>query len=174
MKPVLSLLTIAFIVMLNGCDSSELSIVDAPAQGSHTEDHGDHDHDAHDHDAHDHDAHDHDAHDHDANDRPESFTKAVEYIKTTGNKVTGAFTSGNPDDVHHELHEIGHVVESLPELAKKSGLSSEQQDKVRELTESLMEAFGQLDGTLHGGEAVEANELSKKISTQTAELQSML
>ncbi|MEO9592448.1 hypothetical protein [Rhodopirellula bahusiensis] len=98
----------------------------------------------------------------------------MEQIEEMGGKITTAFASGKPNDAHGELHEIGHLIECLPELAKKADLSSEQQEAVSEATEALMNAFGELDNTLHGGEEVDVDIVSEKISTQLKTLQPML
>jgi len=163
MKFVYSLLTITIVFALAGCDSPGPSTADESSQSSATEEHD-----------HDHDDHDHDEHGHGEDGHPESLDQAAGQIKEMGGKITTAFANGTPDDAHDELHEIGHVIECLPELAKKANLSGEQEKSVSEITESLMDAFGELDGTLHGGEEVNVDEISKKISTQIEKLQPML
>jgi hypothetical protein len=44
---------------------------------------------------------------------------------------------------------------SLPELADKADFTEPKQEKVGEITEALMDAFEELDGTLHGGGEVD-------------------
>jgi hypothetical protein len=151
MKVIYSLLAVTLIVSLIGCGSSEPSAAHTSSQDSPTGDH-----------------------EHDESEHPQSFSEAVEQIKERGSRITDAFASGEPDSAHDDLHGIGHVIESLPELAKKAGLSAEEQDTVQQVTEALMDAFGELDGTLHGGEAVEVEEVSKNISAQIEKLESML
>jgi hypothetical protein len=134
----------------------------------------DHDHDHEHDDEHDHDHADHDGHDHGSSEAPQSFDEAVAYIEKSGGAITEAFASGEPESAHDELHDIGHVIESLPELAKQAGLTDEQLDAVETATESLLDAFGELDGTLHGGEAVEVADLSQQISAQVDSLRALL
>lgn len=166
MKFLYSIMTITLVIALLGCDSSGSSTADTSSRKSPSEDHDDHDHEEHGHDDHEH-GHGEDGH-------PESLDQAVGQIKEMGGKITTAFANGTPDDAHDELHEIGHVIECLPELAKKANLSGEQKKSVAEITESLMDAFGELDGTLHGGKEVNVDEISKKISAQIEKLQPML
>jgi len=165
MKLLESLLSVALVVALAGCDASVPSTVGGNSQDAGIEDH-DHDHDRGD--------HAHDEHDHEGDGHPESISQAVDQIKEMGDKIITAFADGSPDDAHDELHEIGHVIERLPELATKASLTADQEQKVGEITEALMDAFGELDGTLHGGEDVAVDEISEKISTQIKKLQSML
>ncbi|TWT71780.1 hypothetical protein [Crateriforma conspicua] len=155
--PATSLLTLPIVVAFAGCGPTDTSSGDATTQNPGHDDH-DRDHDGHDHGSHDH---------------PESLGEAVEHIQEMGGTIVTAFESGDPEDAHHELHEIGHVIESLPGLAKKANLTSEQQDAINNATEALIDAFGELDGTLHGGDDVETGAISKQISDQIEKLKTM-
>lgn len=190
MRFIYSLFAIMLVTTLIGCGSSgpeagatsQNSPADENEHGhehehdEHGQDHDGHGHDEHGHDEHGHeqDDHDHEHDDHEGGEQPESFGEAVEQLKAMGGKITKAFAKGEPDDVHDDLHKIGHLIESLPELAKKDGKSSEQQGVVKEAVESLMDAFGELDGTLHGGDPVEVDDVSKEVSTQIKKLESVL
>jgi len=172
MKSDCLLLAMALIIFHAGCDSSAPSAVDSSSQDSHSEGH---DHDGHDHDGHgEHAGHDHEGHHEEEAGHERSLSETVQQIKESGDKIIDAFSSGNPDSAHHDLHEIGHVIESLPELAKKSDFTSAQQDSIREITEGLMDAFGELDGTLHGGDSVQVSDISKTVSEHMEKLQAML
>ncbi|WP_413431883.1 hypothetical protein [Crateriforma spongiae] len=158
MKIACSLLALLIVVAFAGCGPTDTSSGDAATHSS-----------GHD----DHDGHDHDGHDHDGHDQPESLGEAVEHIQEMGETIITAFESGEAEDAHHELHEIGHVIECLPGLAQKADLTSEQKDAINNATEALMDAFGELDGTLHGGDDVEIDDISKQISDQIEKLKSM-
>lgn len=88
--------------------------------------------------------------------------------------ILNAFKSGSPDDAHDELHEIGHLIESLPRLGEKSGLTPEANATIASANEKLMDAFGKLDETLHGGVAQNLDEISQKVESSLAELKSVL
>ncbi len=171
MKTLDLLLTLTLFLAVTGCGSPDQSASNSSSQSSAVEDH---DHDGHDHDHKDHGHDDHDGHGHKESGQPESFAEAVGQINALGSKITAAFAKGEPDDAHDELHDIGHVIECLPELAKKAGLPEPKQKKVSEVTEMLMDAFGELDGTLHGGEKVDVEKISTTVSEQIEELQGML
>ncbi|MFG0264689.1 MAG: hypothetical protein ACF8AM_05975 [Rhodopirellula sp. JB055] len=165
MKTLNLLLSLTMALALIGCGSPDQSASDSSSANSSAEDHG-HDHADHDHEGHD--------HDHGESGHPESFAEAIEQINDMGNKITSAFAEGEPDNAHGELHDIGHLIESLPDLAKKAGLPEPKLEKVGEVTETLMDAFGELDHTLHGGEKADVEKISSTISTQMEELQGML
>ncbi|MEM9586245.1 MAG: hypothetical protein AAGA03_03110 [Planctomycetota bacterium] len=163
MKYVLSLFTITLIVSLAGCGPGGPATGDASPQESSTGGHSDDDH-----------GHAHDDHGHGDGGHPESFAEAVEQVKEVGGRITRAFASGDPNKAHGDLHEIGHLIGALPELAKKAGVPSEKMETVRTVTEALLDSFEALDGTLHGGVGVEVEDVSKEISTQLDSLQALL
>ncbi|MEM6364741.1 MAG: hypothetical protein AAF745_09960 [Planctomycetota bacterium] len=148
MKFLCTLLMISLGVALTGCQPQETSAVGLPAGDTTAE------------------SDNHEGHDHGEGGAPESLGEAVNEIRAMGAAITSAFARGKPDDAHHELHEIGHLIESLPELAAKSGLPESKQTTVKTVTEALMVAFGKLDGTLHGGDDVNVDEISQTISEQ--------
>ncbi|MEL6109227.1 MAG: hypothetical protein AAFU85_24735 [Planctomycetota bacterium] len=53
-------------------------------------------------------------------------------------------------------------------------MSDEAKSGIGEITESLMDSFGELDGTLHGEEGVDIDKISKEISKQFDKLESLL
>ena len=113
------------------------------------DDHG-HSH-AHGHD-HDH-GHDH-GHDHD--EKKETYpSKAAELTAVLGKTISAteaiadAASKGNPDDAHDQLHDIGHLLESLPTIAKEAGVDAAFQESLESSTKSLFEAIGKIDETLH-------------------------
>ncbi|TWU62498.1 hypothetical protein V7x_42330 [Crateriforma conspicua] len=153
MKIACSLLALLIVVAFAGCGPTDTSSGDAATHSSGYDDH--------------------DGHDHDGHDQPESLGEAVEHIQEMGETIITAFESGDAEAAHHELHEIGHAIECLPGLAQKADLTSEQKDAINNATEALMDAFGELDGTLHGGDDVEIDDISKQISDQIEKLKSM-
>lgn len=156
MKFIYSFFAILFAVSLIGCDSADNAAEDTAATQTAAAD----DHDGH-------------GHDHGDGGHPETLGQAVDQIQEMGDKITTAFAGGTPDDAHGELHSIGHLIESLPELAKKESVSEEQQASVVAATEVLMEAFGKFDDTLHGGEEANVEELSKEISAELEKLRTL-
>lgn len=118
----------------------------------------------------------HEAHDHDHGGvkHPESLSEAIDAIAKSGTLILNAFKSGSPDDAHDELHEIGHLIECVPRLGEKSGLTPEANATIASANEKLMDAFGKLDETLHGGVAQNLDEISQKVESSLAELKSVL
>jgi hypothetical protein len=103
------------------------------------------------------------AHQH-ASTLPEAITELSGYVETVGK----AFTSNKPNDAHDALHDVGHVLESLTDLSK--GLSDEKKAAVGKAAKELMECFGALDETMHGGPETPYTKVGDRITAAMASL----
>ncbi|MEZ6127462.1 MAG: hypothetical protein R3C59_02110 [Planctomycetaceae bacterium] len=81
-----------------------------------------------------------------------SFVNAVKQIIRQRDTIRDGFASGDIDAAHGPLHEVGHTLLSLVELAGKEDLSDSDQQSIKTSVDTLMDAFGAVDATLHGGE----------------------
>ena len=105
--------------------------------------------------------HDHDDHEH----SPESLKDAITELTSLRNSIRDGFAKNDPDAAHDPLHEVGHVLEAVPELAKKEKASEENQVAIEAAVNTLMDAFGRVDKTLHGQEGSTYSEESATIDT---------
>ncbi len=80
-----------------------------------------------------------------------SLADMVVKVEKLSSTIQEAFTSGDIEKGHGPLHEIGHLLEALPEIAAKESLGSGQQEQLKEAVDSLMDSFGTLDERLHSG-----------------------
>jgi len=94
---------------------------------------------------------------------PESFSEAAEQLVTMKNKIRAGFAAGDVDSAHGPLYEVGHLLENMVTLAKKEELSEEQMTAVEGAKETLFDAFGEIDKTLHGGEGATYEEKAEAI-----------
>jgi hypothetical protein len=169
----LALLSLA-LVAAPGCQPSSPTDSDA-ATATGSSDH-DHDHEGHDHEGHDHDGHDHDVIDADAAGlttdalvhldepaAPKSFAAAVDKLTKMKATIAGGFADDDIDSIHHELHEIGTLLEQTESLAKASDLNEEQKKQALAAVDSLFDAFGSVDAKLHGENGAEYSEVSGDI-----------
>lgn len=100
-----------------------------------------------------------------------SFRESIAGIEAMATQICKAFSEGTPDDAHDALHEVGHSLEQLPELAAKEGkLNEEQMTVVNEAVEALFDGFGKLDDTLHGGEEVDIAAIESTLTETLAKL----
>lgn len=136
-----------FSLLFNGCHSS-----DSESGGDH---HGD----------------DHHHGDHGAGQL--AFPDLVAKIDEHRNEIKQAFSEGERDQAHHPLHEIGSLIQKLPDAAAATDLSEEEWNEVKQVSESLMAAFAKVDKLFHGDdEGVEYTEVETDVDQSMAVLQS--
>ena len=103
-------------------------------------------------------------HAHTGNDHgPESLKDAVAELTSTRDAIRDAFAKNDQDAAHDPLHEVGHVLEAIPELAKKEKVSVKDQNAIEKAVNDLMDAFGRVDKTMHGQEGSTYSEESATI-----------
>lgn len=91
-----------------------------------------------------------------------SLSAAVTEALELRNTIRDGFANGDVDAAHGPLHEIGHCLLTIPPAAEEE-LSAEDAAVVSETIETLMDAFGEVDKTLHGGEGSTYEEEAKTI-----------
>ncbi|MFN9720290.1 MAG: hypothetical protein ACK58L_16450 [Planctomycetota bacterium] len=110
-------------------------------------------------------------HEHDHEHVYESVKDAVEELVALRNTIRDSFAKNDPDAAHDPLHEVGHILEAIPEQAKKDNLGAEPIAAMKASCDVLMDAFGAVDKTMHGQEGSSYSEVSAKIDAAVADLQ---
>lgn len=113
------------------------------------------------------DTHDEHAHEHD---HPETIAEAVLELTALWDSIRGGFENNDEEAAHGPLHDVGHVLEKVVGLAEEEGISGEQLVAVTDAKESLLDAFGEIDKKLHGGEGATYDEVSGKIDAALKKL----
>ena len=80
-----------------------------------------------------------------------SFKEAVTDAIALRDRIRDGFASGDVDAAHGPLHDIGHCLLAIPEAAAAE-LTSEDSQKVAAAVDELMDAYGEVDKTLHGAD----------------------
>ncbi len=93
-----------------------------------------------------------------------SFAEVVTTLVEMKNAIRDGFASGDLDGAHEPLHEVGHSLSALVELAEKEEFTTEQVDALKAATESLLDDFGEIDKTFHGGEGKTYDELADSVA----------
>lgn len=120
--------TIALAVAASGC---------GPAESAGDADSGDHGHD----------------HDHDHGDRPESLQAAVDKLTSIRDTVRTAMLEGDANAAHGPLHEVGELLDALPDVAAETDLAEEDWNAVQAATDELRIAFAAIDKAFHTKDA---------------------
>ena len=135
---------------LAGCNTAEDQNVPIAADASEVDDHGH--------------GHGEGGHEH-----AESYGEAVEELAELRDTVRDAFAEEDMDTAHGPLHDVGHILEEVSELAGKE-LTEEQQAAVKSSVDKLFDLFGSVDKMMHGQEGSEYSEVSDDIDAAIATL----
>jgi len=122
------------------------------------------------------DSHSHgdEVHDDDhAGESPQDFASAVAQVKELSDAIGSAYAGDDAHAAHDPLHEIGHHLLALPELAAAAKLSSADRKTVDEVAEKLLNAFEGLDDAMHGREGKTYAEVEEDIQTGVQVLESI-
>lgn len=95
----------------------------------------------------------------------ETYPEAVAELEEMNQAIASAFASNDVDAAHDPLHEVGHVLDELPALAKKHQLGDEAVAAISAAVEKLFEAFGKVDEKFHGGEGATYDEVKADVDS---------
>lgn len=153
MRIFLSSFIVAALLLGSGCDSKPVGKAGDP-KAAH-----DHSHDGHDHD-----------HKETAASPADALKSMLEKSVAATQKIYDAGNGGKVEDAHDELHDIGHFLEALPELAKKAALDTASQEAINKASKSLFEVMGKIDELLHDGKEVKFDDFKADMDAGLSEL----
>ncbi len=115
-----------------------------------------------------------DTHD-DEHEHPTTLAGALETLLKQKETIQKAFEAGDPESAHDPLHEIGHTLELIPEMAAKvESLGEEGQAAVKTAVDDLFDGFTALDEVMHGGKEISYADVGTKIDDALAVLKEKL
>jgi hypothetical protein len=151
-----------------GCQPAGNDKATDAAHEEHSHEHGDHDHAYGEHAHGDHAGHGHD-HGHGEHGEPaKTYGEAVAKVEAARNAIRDDLAAGEKSKADGHLHELGHVLEGIPELAKE--FTEDQRAEVKKDVEELMDEFGKLDEQIHGEKEVTYDAFSAKIDAAVERL----
>ena len=123
-----------------------------------------------------HDDHGH-SHDHDHSDTPKTLQAAITELRDMWADISTAMDNSDPDSAHDPLHEVGKVLEAMPDLTAETDLTENQWNEIKAEADRLFDAFGDIDSAFHikDGDKVAACESAKStIDEGVAALEAVL
>jgi len=105
---------------------------------------------------------------------PETLADALTELTELRDAIRDAFAKDDTDKAHDPLHEVGHIIEVVQELAEKEKLPEDRLAIVKSSTEELFNAFGDVDKTMHGGEGSTYKDVSEKIDAAMVALKAAI
>jgi len=94
----------------------------------------------------------------------ESFPELVILLVKMNDTIRESFASGDAKTADDTLHEIGHQLEDVSSMVKKTSLTEEQQIEVGVAAEKLLDLFGGIDEKVHRSEEPGYDAVSAEIS----------
>jgi hypothetical protein len=82
---------------------------------------------------------------------PADFAAGVATLKEEFEAIKAAFAAGKTQDAHDPLHEVAHLLEALPDLAKAAPLEADQAQIVQDAITKMFDAYMEIDGAMHEG-----------------------
>jgi hypothetical protein len=109
-----------------------------------------------------------DEHEH-GHEHAETLTEALSELTELRDTVRDAFAKEDGDAAHGPLHDVGHLLEEVSELADEADLSDEATATIESNIETLLDAFGAVDKSMHSeDEGSSYSEVSEKIDAAIA------
>ena len=119
------------------------------------------------------DEHDHEHEGESHDDTPKSYGEAVAGLAALRDTIRDAFAAKDDDKAHEPLHEVGHLLEYLPELAEKHSPPIDSA-AVKKDADELFDLFGKVDEKMHGAEGATYADVADKIDAGVDRLQKLL
>jgi hypothetical protein len=94
---------------------------------------------------------------------PETLAEAVKELEGISATIKAAFAKDDAEAAHGPMHDVGHVLEEIPDLADKSTLDDAGKAEVKKAAASLFEAFNAVDESMHGSTGKKYSEVSETI-----------
>jgi len=112
-----------------------------------------------------------DDHDHGDHKPATSLKEALETIEKYRAEIKEAFSKKQPEDADDTIHEVGHSLESLTNLA--GATTEEAKQSVKKAVDELFACFGAMDDTVHGKLGKSYDEVGDRIDAALAVLKAM-
>ena len=115
--------------------------------------------------------HEHAEHEHGEHEHHESYAAAVAELDQLRGEVKAALSENNLEKADEPIHEIGHILGELPELAaKEAELANDS--TVKPAIDDLFDCFNQIDKKVHEDTGKTYDELADRIDAAMETLRS--
>jgi hypothetical protein len=104
----------------------------------------------------------------------ETLAEAVTELDELHGAISKAFSANTPDDAHDPLHDTGDVLNEVVELAKTEKLPEDRLAAIETSVKALLDGYGELDKTMHGGEGKTWEEVSGPINESLKNLKAAI
>jgi hypothetical protein len=108
-------------------------------------------------------------------DKESNLGESVSTLEQTFTKIATAFAGGDPESVHDELHDTGHLLEQMEKQVKAGEqVKDGMKESAAQAMATLFEGFTTLDDSLHDAEDADIDSAKAKISAALIQLKEAL
>ena len=93
----------------------------------------------------------------------ETLADAVKELEGMCATIKAAFAKDDAEAAHDPLHEVGHVLEEIPDLVAKSALDEAGKAEALSANKSLLDEFDAVDQGMHGSGGKKYSEVAEAI-----------
>lgn len=104
---------------------------------------------------------------------PRDLSSGIAALKDHYEAIKAAFEQGDTEKAHEPLHDVGGVLEALPELAKAAGLAGADAEKLTQSVDKMFEAYGTIDAALHDGKPADYKAVAGVLDENMAAISSV-
>ncbi|MEZ6100975.1 MAG: hypothetical protein R3E01_18705 [Pirellulaceae bacterium] len=103
------------------------------------------------------------SHEHEHEGAPKSLHEAIDELRDMWAAISTAMDNSDPEAAHDPLHDVGKLLEAMPDLAAETDLPESEWNEIKSEVGRLFEAFGDIDSAFHkqDGDKVAAYESAK-------------
>jgi hypothetical protein len=98
----------------------------------------------------------------------------VAALRSHHDAIRDGFQSGSPEQAHDPLHEVGHVLEALPELAADADLSASDIEALQSAVDQMFAGYGAVDDAMHSGEEPDYDAVAEQLEESLKAIEQLL
>jgi hypothetical protein len=106
-------------------------------------------------------------------DMPANFAVAVADLKEHYQQIKQAFEQGDDGKADEPLHRVGHLLEHLPELARKAELPSDDLEAIEAAAEKMFEAYATVHEPVHNNQPADYAAVADSLDEAMASIEAV-
>jgi simple sugar transport system substrate-binding protein len=105
--------------------------------------------------------------------RPGDLASGIVALKKDYQAIKDAFAKGDTEQAHEPLHDVGNVLEALPQLGKSAHVPAADSAKLSAAADKMFAAYGRIDGALHAGKPADYSAVAKELDEGMAAIETL-
>lgn len=103
-----------------------------------------------------------------------TFAEGVAAIQEHYEEIKAAFAQGDTVKADEPLHHVGNALGALPELAKTTGLSTADLEKLNQSVTKMFDAYGKVDDAIHQSKPADYPAVAEQLDQSMTAISALL